>query len=159
MKSVFFATLAFVTLFSCSQEKLEYLLSQKINLFNIYGDSLFYGFAVSPLRENENSVYSVTRFDTLNEYAIIELYPHSKIHKNFSKDTIKVAFAHIFGQLHCTSLIYINNCAMINFRFYGDKYLLFRGYPQSDDYIPCFDTTDAIKIDARWYYLKLNNKQ
>lgn len=155
MKTGVLAVLIFITLFSCTQENLRDLLIKKINLFNRYGDKYFYGFDISPLRESENSVFRVVRFDTINEYAIIELKPHNRIYKNFFKDTIGLQFVYAFEQLQCTSLTYIDNHVKINFKFNREKYLLFRGYPQNDSLISRFDTTNSIQIDDKWKYVKL----
>jgi len=157
MKNRAFTAIVLMLFFSCTKETLEDTLVKKINTFNSFGRNYFYGFDISPLREGENSVYRAVRFDTINEYAIFELKPHHRIHKNFLKDTIGLQFINAFEQLQCSSLTSFDNHVRINFKFKSERYLLFFGYPQKDSLGSRFDTTNSIQINDKWKYLKIKN--
>ena len=140
---------------SCRYETDKEILIKKAQYFDSIGYKTFNGFNIGRLRKGKNASYQVSKFDTPGDYAIIKLYPDSKIEKNFRRDSIDLTFTEKFKALDCYYLVCKDNFVRIDCQIGKYRYVLYRGAPFKSIYLPG-DTTLAKPLDGNWSFFEFD---
>lgn len=149
-KLSFLILLIFIYTF-CNQRPDIDIIKEKSIYFDSIGSKIFENYQIHNLRKGKNASYQVSRYDTLNDYAIIKLFPVAMIEKNFVRDTINIDFVNTFKILDCHYLEYRNGGIRLDFYLENKNYVMYKNFVLRNINLP-FDTTKATKIDNDWAY-------